>query len=52
MNLIIKLSEVYKKRWTISRVQGSKDKREYVVFIIDRQTHGKKQLVSLVVISR
>lgn len=35
------------KRWTISRVQGPKDKREYVVFIIDRQTHGKKQLVSV-----
>ena len=25
----------------------TKDKREYVVFIIDRQTHGKKQLVSV-----
>lgn len=35
------------KRWTISRVQGPKDKREYVVFIIDRQTHGKKQRVSV-----
>lgn len=32
------------KRWTISRVQGPKDKREYVVFIIDRQTHGKNNV--------
>ena len=27
------------------RVQGQKDKREYVVFIIDRQTHGKTTCV-------
>ena len=36
-----------RKRWSVSRVEGPKDKKEYVVFLIDRQTHGKNQRVSV-----
>ena len=36
-----------RKRWSVSRVEGPKDKKEYLVFLIDRQTHGKNQRVSV-----
>lgn len=35
------------KRWTLTQLTGPNDKREYVAFIIDRQTHGRNQEVSV-----
>lgn len=35
------------KRWTLTQLKGPNDHREYVAFIIDRQTHGRLQEVSI-----
>ena len=35
------------KRWTLTQLTGPNDKREYVAYIIDRQTHGRNQEVSV-----
>lgn len=36
-----------RKRWTLTQLKGPNDHREYVAFIIDRQTHGRLQEVSI-----
>ncbi|MEJ7174296.1 phage tail protein [Staphylococcus caprae] len=36
-----------RKRWTLTQLKGPEDYREYVAFIIDRQTHGRLQEVSV-----
>lgn len=36
-----------RKRWILSQLEGPKDKREYVAFIIDRETHGRLQEVKV-----
>ncbi|MCS4487187.1 phage tail protein [Staphylococcus americanisciuri] len=35
------------KMWTVHNVEGADDKRVYVITIIDRQTRGEKQYVSV-----
>lgn len=35
------------KRWTLTQLTGPNDKREYVAYIIDRQTHGRNQEVAV-----
>lgn len=35
------------KRWRVSRVEGPDDEKEYLAFLIDRQTHGTKQRVTV-----
>lgn len=34
-------------KWIVSNVEGAGDKRPYVVFMIDRESRGKKQLVTI-----
>lgn len=36
-----------RKRWTLTQLKGPNDHREYVAFIIDRQTHVRLQEVSI-----
>ena len=35
------------KRWSLTQLTGPNDKREYVAYIIDRQTHGRNQEVTV-----
>ena len=49
-NLYVGLISVIRgidKRWTLTQLTGPNDKREYVAYIIDRQTHGRNQEVSV-----
>ena len=34
-------------KWIITNVEGAGDKRPYVVFMVDRESRGKKQFVTI-----